>query len=268
MKTRRNPAFWNLIRADDGKSAELRISGDIVSDDSAWFYRWFGDPCATPGSVRAQLADLDGVPLTVWIDSYGGDVVAASAIYTALMEYPGDITGKVDGAAYSAASVIAMACKTLLMSPTATMMIHAPWTETWGNATELRHTAGILDEISEGLIGAYEIKTGKSRAEIMALLEAETWMGARKAVEMGFADGVLYAAESDAGQEAIVAQARVVYARLRSQAQPAADEAGRTREGAKGGNGYSDGFAAGIAEQAEDWTEDAEMALAIESGRT
>lgn len=190
----------------------MRITGDIVSNDDAWFYEWFSMDCTSPGSIRSQLSELNGAPLTVWIDSYGGDTVAASAIYTALMEYPGPVTAKVDGAAYSAASLIAMAAETVLMSPTATMMVHLPWTYAAGNEHDMRRTADVLEEVGETLMNAYEIKTGKPRAEIRALLKAETWMGAKKAIDLGFADGMLYGWDSETAQDAVVAQARVIFA--------------------------------------------------------
>jgi len=242
----RQPTFWNLIKAENGQSAELRIIGDIVDDDTAWFYEWLGWNCTSPGEIRAQLADLGGAPLTVWIDSYGGDVVAASAIYTALMEYKGDVTGKIDGAAYSAASIIAMACDKVLMSPTATMMIHLPWTRTEGNANDMRHTADVLDQVSETLINAYEIKTGKPRSEINALLEAETWMSAQKAISLGFADGMLYEWESETAQDGVVAQAKRVYAMAKKGKELPA--MAKTEE--------------------DDWAKRAAMRLALEEKRT
>lgn len=212
----RQPKFWSLIKAEDGNSAELRIDGDIAADEDAWFYAWFGDPCTTPGSVREQLKALGNVPLTVCIDSPGGNVDAGAAIYTALLEYPGQTTAKIEARAYSAASVIAMACETVKISPMATMMVHLPWTEVAGNEHELRHVADVLAECRESLINAYQLKTGKSRAELLDLLEANdkqgTWMSAQRAIELGFADEMLYEWDSEPAQKAIVARAQAIYA--------------------------------------------------------
>lgn len=223
------PKFWNLTRAPDGKEAELRITGDIVGEGDAGFYEWFEMPHTTPGGVRAQLHALGGAPLTVWIDSYGGDVNAAASIYTALMEYTGAVTVKIEGAAYSAASVIAMAGEKVYMSPLATMMIHMAWTSAQDNASGLRHTANILDEVDEALINAYTLKTGRTRGEIRALLEADdrrgTWMSAARAIELGFADGMLYAPDSREAQEKIVARAMAVYARTKPPEKPPDPEA-------------------------------------------
>ena len=220
----KHPKFWNLIRAQDGGSAEVRVDGEIISDDWAWLYEWYEAAYTSPGSLRADLASLNGAPLTVWIDSPGGDVVAASAIYTALMEYKGPVTVKIDGACYSAASVIAMAGERIYMSPLATMMIHLAWTHDAGNAYALRHTADILEQADEALINAYEIKTSKPRAEIRALLEANdkqgTWMSAARAIELGFADAMLYAADSKEAQGAIVAHAQRMYAMLHAGTPP------------------------------------------------
>lgn len=238
------PKFWNLIRAADGQSAELRIQGDIAADEEAWFYAWFGDPCTTPGSVRAQLKELGKVPLTVWIDSPGGNVDAGAAIYTALMEYPGSVTAKIEARAYSAASVIAMACEQVLISPMATMMIHLPWTTAQGNEHDLRFVADVLAECRESLINAYQLKTGKTRAELLELLEANnkqgTWMSAQRAVELGFADAMLYDWNSEPAQQAMVARAQAIYALERPTASPPALE----------------------------WEEDAAAALTIEQQRT
>ena len=100
------------------------------------------------------------------------------------------------GKALSAASIIAMAGDEVLMSPAAVMMIHNPWIRAVGDAAELRHMAGVLDEIKESIINPYQLKTGLPRDEISRLMDEETWMSARKAVELGFADGILYTEEA------------------------------------------------------------------------
>lgn len=211
----RQPKFWNLTTQPGGEAAELRIYGDIADNESQWFYDWFGLESTSPGGVRAQLKELGNAPLTVWIDSPGGNVDAGAAIYTALMEYPGRATAKIEARAYSAASVIAMACDTVLMSPMATMMVHLPWTEAVGNEHDLRSVADMLAECRETLINAYEIKTGRPRKELLELLEANnkqgTWMSAKKAVELGFANGLLYDWDSEPAQSAMVNHARLIY---------------------------------------------------------
>ena len=129
--------------------------------------------------------------ITVWINSPGGDCVAAAQIYNMLMDYHGDDTVKIDGIAASAASVIAMAGTKVLMSPTALMMIHNPLTVAIGDSEEMQKAIDMLSEVKESIINAYEIKTGLSRAKLSHLMDAETWMDANKAVELGFADEIM-----------------------------------------------------------------------------
>lgn len=127
----------------------------------------------------------------MWINSPGGDCVAAAQIYNMLMDYKGNVTVRIDGIAASAASVIAMAGNTVLMSPVSTMMIHNPATVAMGDHNDMQKAIEMLNEVKESIINAYEIKTGLSRAKLAHLMDAETWMNANKAVELGFADGII-----------------------------------------------------------------------------
>lgn len=129
--------------------------------------------------------------ITVWINSPGGDCIAAAQIYNMLMEYSGNITIKIDGIAASAASVISMAGTKVLMSPVSMMMIHNPATIAWGDHSEMKRAIDMLSEVKESIINAYEIKTGLSRTKLSHLMDAETWMDANKAVELGFADEII-----------------------------------------------------------------------------
>ena len=129
--------------------------------------------------------------ITVWINSPGGDCVAAAQIYNMLMDYPGNVTVKIDGIAASAASVIAMAGTTVLMSPVSMMMIHNPMTGAFGDSAEMQKAIEMLASVKDSIINAYEIKTNRSRAKLSHLMDAETWMNAKKAVELGFADSIL-----------------------------------------------------------------------------
>ena len=129
--------------------------------------------------------------ITVWINSPGGDCVAAAQIYNMLMDYKGNVTVKIDGIAASAASVIAMAGTKILMSPVSMMMIHNPMTIAFGDSGEMQKAIEMLGSVKDSIINAYEIKTGLSRARLSHLMDAETWMDANKAVELGFADEVI-----------------------------------------------------------------------------
>lgn len=161
----------------------LTIGGTIAEES------WFDDD-VTPAIFREELNAGTG-NITVWINSPGGDCVAAAQIYNMLMDYKGDVTVKIDGIAASAASVIAMAGTKVLMSPVSMMMIHNPATIAFGDHAEMQKAIDMLAEVKESIINAYEIKTGLSRAKLAHLMDAETWMDANKAVELGFADDVL-----------------------------------------------------------------------------
>ena len=184
--------FWSLAAdAESGNPADgvLDIDGEIVAE-KGWFTP---DGACVARDFRAALAQCRNV--TVRINSPGGDVMAGAEIYSALREHSMNGRGRVKvivtALAASAASVIAMAGDEILMSPTAYMMIHNPWTMAAGDAKEMRKAAKTLDVITEGLINAYQIRTGKSRDELKRMLEAETWMSAATCVEEGFADGVI-----------------------------------------------------------------------------
>ena len=127
----------------------------------------------------------------MWINSPGGDCVAAAQIYNMLMDYKGAVTVKIDGIAASAASVIAMAGTKVMMSPVSMLMIHNPITIAAGDKEEMEKAISMLDEVKESIMNAYEIKTGLSRAKLSHLMDAETWMNANKALELGFIDGIL-----------------------------------------------------------------------------
>ncbi|MGP9074778.1 head maturation protease, ClpP-related [Geobacillus thermodenitrificans subsp. calidus] len=188
--------FWKFIvnqaTETEPESVELHIEGDIVDDDEAWLYEWFGMPSTSPNAFKEELSQFKDKDITVWIDSYGGSVFAAAGIYNALKEHNGKITVKIDSKAMSAASVIAMAGDEVLMSPMAVMMIHNPLTAAYGNMHDLRKVADILDTIKESIVNAYALKTGRSRSKISQMMDDETWMSANVAVKEGFADGILY----------------------------------------------------------------------------
>ena len=179
--------FWNWLdvkdEADAPEERVLEINGEIASES------WFDDD-VTPKLFKDELISGSG-PITIWLNSPGGDCIAASQICSMLMDYPGEVPVKIDGIAASAASVIAMAGTKVLMAPTALMMVHNPMTMAWGDRSEMTKAIEMLDEVKESIVNAYEIKTGLSRAKISHLMDAETWMNANKAIELGFADDIL-----------------------------------------------------------------------------
>ena len=203
--------FWNWkdrrIRDQSGeeKSERVLFLNGTIAEES-----WFDDE-VTPALFRQELEAGSG-PVTVWINSPGGDCVAAAQIYNMLMDYKGDVTVKIDGIAASAASVIAMAGTKVLMSPVSMLMIHNPATIAFGDAAEMQKAIAMLSEVKESIMNAYEIRTGMSRTKLSHLMDAETWMDAHKAVELGFADGILSREDADT-EDTGVPEVSMLYSR-------------------------------------------------------
>ena len=179
----KNRTVTNQETQEQVQERTLFLNGTIA--ENSWF-----DDDITPKLFRDELMAGSG-DITVWLNSPGGDCIAAAQIYNMLMDYKGSVTVKIDGIAASAASVIAMAGTKVLMSPVSMMFIHNPMTVALGNSDEMQKAIEMLHEVKESIINAYEIKTGLSRAKLSRLMDAETWMDANKAVELGFADGIL-----------------------------------------------------------------------------
>ena len=182
--------FWkwknkNITNKDSEPILErtLFLNGTIAEES------WYDDD-VTPKLFEQELM-ADKSDVTIWINSPGGDCVAAAQIYNMLMNYKGNITVKIDGIAASAASVIAMAGSKVLMSPVSMLMIHNPSTIAAGDKAEFQKAMAMLSEVKERIINAYEIKTGLARVKLAHLMDEESWMNANKAVELGFADGIL-----------------------------------------------------------------------------
>lgn len=181
----------------------LFLNGTIAEES------WFDDD-VTPQIFKDELNSGSG-DITVWINSPGGDCIAAAQIYNMLMDYKGNVTVKVDGIAASAASVIAMAGTKVLVSPVSMLMIHNPMTVAFGNSAEMQKAIDMLDSVKDSILNAYEIKTGLSRAKLSHLMDAETWMDANKAIELGFADELMQ--RSAATDEVPVPQVSMMFSR-------------------------------------------------------
>lgn len=185
--------FWNWIKNEDESVPDigrtLFLNG-MISDET-----WYGDE-VTPQLFKDELNAGNG-NITVWINSPGGDVFAAAQIYNMLRDYKGSVTVKIDGIAASAASVIAMAGDTVWVSPVAMMMIHNPATMAMGAAKDMQKAIAMLNEVKESILNAYEFKTGLTRARLSHMMDDETWFNAKKAVELGFADKILFDSDED-----------------------------------------------------------------------
>ena len=184
--------FWKWKNQTETEERTLFLNGTIAEDS------WFDDE-VTPQIFKDELNSGTG-NITVYINSYGGDCVAAAQIYNMLTNYNGKVTIKIDGIAASAASVIAMAGDKVLMSPVSVIMIHNPLTMVCGDHKEMEKAIDMLAEVKESIINAYEYKTGLSRAKLSHLMESETWMNANKAVELGFADDILFQKEEQGSE--------------------------------------------------------------------
>lgn len=185
--------FWNWIRNEDESVPDMERTlflNGMISDET-----WYGDE-VTPQLFKDELNAGNG-NITVWINSPGGDVFAAAQIYNMLRDYKGSVTVKIDGIAASAASVIAMAGDTVCVSPVAMMMIHNPATMAMGEEKDMQKAIAMLNEVKESILNAYEFKTGLTRARLSHMMDDETWFNAKKAVELGFADKILFDSDED-----------------------------------------------------------------------
>jgi ATP-dependent Clp protease protease subunit len=181
--------FWKFQAATTKNSAELLLYGPI--SESSWW-----DDNVTPKQFAEDLNALGDIDdLMVRINSGGGDVFAGQAIHSILKSHKAKVTVMVDGLAASIASVIAMAGDTIIMPRNAMMMIHNPWTWSYGNANDFRKLADDLDKIREGILAAYLDKSGMDRDQLIGLLDAETWLTAEEAKSYGLIDQV------DAGKQ-------------------------------------------------------------------
>lgn len=175
----------------------IDIKGDVVSNDVGEFYEWFGMSSTYPSKIQQAIANDEDDDITLNVASNGGDVFAASEIYTMLKDSGKTVTVNIQGLAASAASVIAMAGNTVKMSPTSQMMIHKALVSTVGNSDDLEHESGVLNSIDESIAAAYELKTGLSQTDILQMMSNETWMNAKVAVDKGFADEIMFNESDD-----------------------------------------------------------------------
>ncbi|KVQ24418.1 head maturation protease, ClpP-related [Burkholderia cepacia] len=176
--------WWDIraqANAAGGNEVEIRIYGDIGfwGTDADLFAAKLDEVAATATSI------------VVAINSMGGDVFDAFAIYNAVRRYAGKVKGRVDGVAASAASLILMACDTIEMPSNARLMIHNPHTVAAGEAGDLRKLADLLESMSDSMLAAYVERSGRTEEEVRAIMDAETWLTAAQAKEQGFCDAII-----------------------------------------------------------------------------
>ena len=165
----------------------IKINGTIVSNDDKWIYDW----CEMEAFCPKDLDLIDGQDVDIEINSPGGYIYPASEIYTALMQHKGNVNVTITGRAASAASVIAMAGTKVSMSPTAQIMIHNVSATGSGDYRDFEHYAEQLKKSNDTIANAYMLKTGKTREEILRLMDYETWFTPEEALELGFIDEIM-----------------------------------------------------------------------------
>ena len=174
---------------------KVNVKGPIVSSSDAWIYDYFGIENTNPKKINQDIEKANGEELEVEINSGGGSVFAGSEIYTALKSYKGNVIVRIVGLAASAASVIAMSGKKILMSPTAQMMIHNVSGSARGDYRDMEHTSEILKNANDTIANAYRIKSGMNQDDLLAMMNNETLMTADKAKEYGLIDEVMFESE-------------------------------------------------------------------------
>lgn len=170
----------------------IDIKGDVVDNSYGMMYDWFGIDYTSPSKVNDALVNADDEEIVLNIASNGGDVFAASEIYTAIKMNGKPVTVNIQGLAASAASVIAMAGDTVNISPTAQLMIHKAMSGSQGNADDFEQEAKVLNGVDQSIAAAYELKTGMKQSDLLQLMSNETWMTAQDAVDKGFADNIMF----------------------------------------------------------------------------
>jgi len=171
---------------------KIKISGVIIPNDWQDVYDWFGIDATSPKKVISVLTGLSGEAVDVEISSGGGSVYAGSEIYSALKDYAGNVVVKIFGIAASAASVIAMAGTRVMIAPTAQIMIHNVSSSIYGDYRDLQQEAAVLENYNKSMANAYQLKTGIDQAELLDMMDRETWLNAQQAKEMGFADEIMF----------------------------------------------------------------------------
>lgn len=174
---------------------KIKIKGPIISNNDQWIYDYFDIEATSPGKVENIIEKAEGQDLEVDINSNGGSVFAGSEIYTMLKSYKGNVTVRIVGLAASAASVIAMAGKKVLMSPTAQIMIHNVSAYSEGDYRDMDHTSNILKSANKTIANAYRLKSGMSEEDLLSMMDSETWLTAEKALEHKLIDEVMFSDE-------------------------------------------------------------------------
>jgi len=171
---------------------KISIKGPIIPNNDQRIYDWLEIEATSPKKVADQIEKANSEDLEVEINSGGGSVFDASEIYTALKSYAGNVTVKITGIAASAASVIAMAGRKVLMSPTSQMMLHNASAWVQGDYRDFDHASDFLKNVNQTIANAYSLKSGKPHSELLSMMNAETWLTPQQALEHNLIDGIMF----------------------------------------------------------------------------
>lgn len=167
---------------------KIEIRGDIVCNDDKWVYDWLDLDSTCPKDLQSAIDRANGEPLDVWINSGGGDLFSGIEMYEALRSHPGEVRIHIIQAG-SAATLPACAGRSEI-SPAGMMMVHNVASGAWGDCHVMDRTGETLRKANRAVSAAYAAKTGKPEAELLKLMDRETWFTADEAVELGLVDAV------------------------------------------------------------------------------
>ena len=173
----------------------MHLSGEIISDEYAWLYGWFGIDCTTPGQINEALRNAAGRPITVKVDSPGGMISAGAAMYEAMMDYAGQVTFEIT-TAHSAASFVTMASakagNVSKISPLGLMGIHNAQGGAEGDYHDMDQAAQHLRAGTQAVVNAYRLKTGMPEEQLRELMDNVTMFSAQEALNMGMVDEIMH----------------------------------------------------------------------------
>lgn len=171
--------------------AQLNLSGDIIPNEMKWIYDWLEWESTCPNDARSVIAEMQpGEELEIFINSGGGDVQSGQELYSLFQTV--NSVAKVQSFAASAAGVAAMGCKKVLMSNVATIMIHnVSCCGVTGDYHQMDKASEMLKALNETMANAYVAKSGMELKDVLKLMDRESWLSAKGAIDYGFADGYI-----------------------------------------------------------------------------
>lgn len=181
-------------RTQQGVTVEF--TGEVISNDDKLLYQFFDWEYICPKDIEAAIDMAEGKPILLRMNSHGGSTISGAEIYSRLMDYPGPVTVDILSLSASASSVVSMVAakegNRCRISPLGMMIVHNVQNQVQGDYRDMEEAAENLRKVNSTIIAAYQKKTGLQEAQLQAMLNKETWLTAREALEMGFADEVMF----------------------------------------------------------------------------